>query len=258
MTKYVAKNPNLQGLIDWTDAENETWSKLYARQIKNITNKAHSNYIIGLEKLNLSPNRVPQLFEVNKRLSQTGWEAVCVKGTIYVKDFFKLLSERKFPCATFIRVPEELDYLQQPDIFHEVFGHCPMLMNTAFADLIQWFGEFAEGLSNKEKKVLSRLFWFTIEFGLINTNAGARIYGAGILSSFQETNFCLSAKPAKRMFSPELLLDSNYIYSQIQDEYFVLKSFDDLLNLKYNENFKKLIQKAAGTSDVKQEEFIDC
>ena len=256
MVEYVAKWPNKQGLIDWTSVENQTWQTLIERQLQTVENRACDAYLVGLNELALAYNCVPQLVDINKKLQKTGWEMVPVSGTVKINAFFTMLKNRQFPVANFIRVPEELDYLQQPDVFHELFGHGPLLLNQTYADFMQWYGELALGLSGKKRKILSRLFWYTIEFGLLKTNNGLRILGGGILSSYEETVFSLeSDKPARYAFDLEKVLKTDYDYQNIQPQYFILNSIDELFRLQADPKLLALIE--ANDEDV-QNTFLTC
>lgn len=234
MTKYIAKKPDKNGYIDFTAEENETWKILYERQIKTVQQRACDEFIEGLEKLNMPIHKIPQCDDISNVLQPaTGWSVVPVDTLIPLEKFFSLLANRQFPAASFIRLREELDYLQEPDIFHEIFGHCPLLTNMAYADFIQWYGETALRLDHKTQSLLGRLFWFTIEFGLIQTAKGLRIYGGGILSSYQETVFALESDiPQRFPFDLQHILDTAYRYDQIQKCYFIINDLNDLFHLK--------------------------
>lgn len=198
-TAYVSKVPNEAGNISWTDEENGIWKELITRQLACIKGKACDEYMLGLEKLNLPLDRIPQLAEVNKVLeAETGWQCHPVPALIGFGEFFKLLSEKKFPVATFIRTREELDYLQEPDIFHEIFGHCPLLTHPSFANYTQAYGKMGLNATHEQRVFLARLYWFTIEFGLLDTPEGLKLYGGGILSSPGETDYALNDKQVER------------------------------------------------------------
>ena len=242
MVQYVAKWPNKNGVIDWSDTENKTWHQLITRQNQVVQNRACDEFIAGLDALQLSSNAVPPLATVNNVLKKTGWEMIPVSGTVLIDEFFTLLKNRKFPVANFIRVPEELDYLQQPDVFHELFGHAPLLLNQTYADFMQWYGNMALEFSQKKRKILSRLFWYTIEFGLLNTKNGLRIFGGGILSSYAETKFCLeSDKPKRFPFDLSKILRTDYDYKKIQQNYFILESLEHLFKLQSDPLLLELI-----------------
>lgn len=232
-TKYVAKKPNAQGFIDYTDAENEVWRTLYNRQYPLVEKRAHDAYLKGLKVLGLNNERIPQCVEVSKILSDTtGWSVVPVEALIDYASFFQLLANKQFPAASFIRIPEELDYLQEPDIFHELFGHCPMLTDQVFADFTHEYGKLGLHASHKERVYLARLYWFTVEFGLINSLSGPKIYGGGILSSYGETLYALDSKiPERKPFDVLTMLRTPYRYDIMQTVYFVLNNLDDLYHI---------------------------
>jgi phenylalanine-4-hydroxylase len=247
MTKYIAKKVNSNGLIDFTAEENETWKILFERQIHAVEHRACPEFLTGLKKLNLPEDHIPQCEEISAILrAETGWSVKPVEAIIPLEDFFSLLANRQFPAASFIRTREDLDYLQEPDIFHEYFGHCPLLTNKAYADFVQWYGENALKTDKKAQSFLGRLFWFTIEFGLIQTSAGLRIFGGGILSSFAETFYALESPTPQRLpFSIDKMLATPYRYDEIQTTYFVLDNITQLFELKTDaiiEKVKSLIQ----------------
>jgi len=244
-SKYQAKKPNAQGVIEYTASEDAVWSTLYARQMDIIQQRACTEFIEGLAKLNMPPDRVPQLFEISQVLMPlTGWSVVAVPALISTDHFFTLLSQRQFPAATFIRIPEELDYLSEPDIFHEFFGHCPMLTQPVYADFMQKYGEIALKAAEADRELLARLFWFTVEFGLIKTDAGIRCYGGGILSSKNETIYALeSPVPQRKVFDAVDVLRTPYRIDIMQNIYYVINSYADLYEL-LNTDLSKTIQQA--------------
>ncbi len=256
MVQYVPKWPDKNGMIDWSDTENKTWRQLIIRQNKIVQDRACDAFMTGLHTLQLPIDAVPQLSTVNIVLKKTGWEMVPVAGTVLINEFFTLLKNRKFPVANFIRVPEELDYLQQPDVFHELFGHAPLLLNPLYADFMQWYGKMALAFSAKKRKILSRLFWYTIEFGLLKTSKGVRIFGGGILSSFAETQFSLeSDKPKRFPFDLHQVLRTDYDYKNIQPHYFTLESLDQLFKLQSDPLLLELMDI---DDDGIQDTFINC
>ncbi|MDR3478711.1 MAG: phenylalanine 4-monooxygenase [Gammaproteobacteria bacterium] len=257
MTKYIAKKPDAKGNINFTAEENATWQILIERQMQTIQNRACDAYLTGLENLNLPTDRIPQCSEISSVLkASTGWSVVPVDTLIPLEQFYTLLANRQFPAASFIRIREELDYLQEPDIFHEFFGHCPMLTNQAYADFVQWYGQNALTVSKKAQSLLGRLFWFTVEFGLINTAKGARIYGGGILSSHAETIFALeSHEPERFAFDVNKILHMPYRYDQIQKCYFTINDLTELYQLKTEKIIKHVEGMVDGTTDS---DFIIC
>lgn len=227
--KYVAKAPDSAGFIHYSADENAIWAELIARQQTAIQGKACDEYLQGLQLLKLPQHRIPQLNEVSTVLQQcTGWEVVRVPALIDYQTFWDLLAQQKFPCATFIRTREEMDYLQEPDIFHEIFGHCAMLTHPYFAEFTQHFGRLGRTATHEEQVFLARLYWFTIEFGLIRTSQGLRIYGGGILSSIGETDYCFSGIPELRPFDSRNVLRTPYRIDIMQPIYYVI---DDLKQL---------------------------
>ena len=183
-TKYVAKTPDENGFIHYTDDENGVWHDLIMRQLDIVQGRACQEFLDGLDILQLPTDRIPQPKEVSEILYQrTGWVVEPVPALINFDRFFRLLSQRRFPAASFIRSREEMDYLQEPDIFHEIFGHCAMLTHPAFARFTEAYGHAGVAAEHKERVLLARLYWFTVEFGLLNTAGGLRSYGGGINSS---------------------------------------------------------------------------
>ena len=226
-----AKPTSKDGIVNYSDTENEIWSDLIKLQKSIIQNIACEEYIRGLELLNLPENRIPQCYEVSSVLKQlTGWELEPVAGLIPTNHFFSLLANRKFPAATFIRRRNDLHYSKDPDIFHEIFGHCPLLTNQFYADSMQMLAKFALSLPNRYREKIARLYWFTFEVGLIKTNEGLRAYGGGILSSNHESDYCLTSQAAARKpFNMLEVMQTPYQADIIQPVYYVL----DNLNLLY-------------------------
>lgn len=233
-TKYVSKEADENGFIHWTEEENSTWQALIERQLECIKGKACDEYLLGLEKLNLPKTHVPQLEDISAVLRETtGWECAQVPALIGFGQFFKLLSEKKFPVATFIRSKDEFDYLQEPDIFHEIFGHCPLLTNEAFAKFTQRYGEIGLQASKEDRVFLARLYWFTVEFGLMNAKDGLRIYGGGILSSPGETLYAMEDLTVERYDLTEEshvinVLRTPYRIDIMQPIYFMIEKMSDL------------------------------
>lgn len=232
-SNYVSKQPNEQGIIAWSDEENGIWSELVERQLQHIPGKACDEYIHGLELLALPHDRIPQLHEVNEVLqSTTGWRVARVPALIPFDEFFRLLANKEFPVATFIRTREEFDYLQEPDIFHEIFGHCPLLTNPAFAHFTHQYGKLGLAATPKERVYLARLYWFTVEFGLLQTERGLRIYGGGILSSPGETDYAINSdKPERKPLVPLDALRTPYRIDIMQPIYYTIGSTDELFEI---------------------------
>lgn len=232
-SKYVAKIPDENGIIPYSDDEHAVWRDLYSRQIDIIQGRACQEFLDGLAMLKLPTDRIPQPAEVSRILHErTGWQVEPVPALINFDRFFRLLAERKFPAASFIRTREEMEYLQEPDIFHEIFGHTAMLTHQAFADFTEAYGKAGVKASREERVFLARLYWFTVEFGLLQTSDGIRIYGGGIASSPGETIYSLeSDQPLRRPFDPIDALRTPYRIDIYQTVYYVLDRMDDLFEL---------------------------
>jgi phenylalanine-4-hydroxylase len=229
---YISKPVDEFQRVQWSEVENQTWAHLVSRQRNIIQNRACDEFIKGLDILNFPKDRVVQIPEVNEVLQGlTGWGVEPVPAIIPPKEFFTLLAKKRFPAATFIRIPEEMDYLQEPDIFHEIYGHTPLLTNQNYCDFMQHFGELALRAQPKDRFRLFRLFWFTIEFGLINTPQGLRAYGGGILSSIGETQYCLTDENKKIPFDTLTALRTPYRIDIMQPVYFVINDLRDLFNI---------------------------
>jgi len=229
-SKYISKQADENGIISWSDDENSRWQRLYERQMKLLQGRACDQYMKGVELLGMSANKIPQLTDIDKVLeATTGWRTAQVPALINFTEFFTLLANREFPVATFIRSEEEFDYLQEPDVFHEIFGHCPLLTNQAFANFTQTYGQLGLAASKEDRIFLARLYWFTVEFGLLNTPDGLRIYGGGILSSPGETIHALESMQAERVkLTPIDAMRTPYRIDIMQPIYYVLQQADDL------------------------------
>lgn len=232
-SRYKSHQPDEHGYINYSAEEHGTWALLYERQVKLLPGRACDEYMNGLDHLVFTQHAIPQLPDVNKRLKElSGWQVFPVPALISIREFFELLASKKFPVATFIRVREELDYIKEPDIFHELFGHCPMIANPMFADFLYKYAcQFLQS-PEEDWPLLGRLFWFTVEFGLITTPKGLRIYGGGILSSIGETPYCVeSSVPLRALFSPVAVFRTPYRIDILQPIYFVIDSYQMLYEL---------------------------
>lgn len=250
-TNYVSRIPDENGFIAWSDEENQIWQELITRQLSCIKGTACDEYIEGLAKINLPTDRIPQLDEVSEVLkSTTGWQCEPVPALIGFGEFFRLLSEKKFPVATFIRSREEFDYLQEPDIFHEIFGHCPLLTNPSFANYTEAYGKMGLNASKEDRVYLARLYWFTVEFGLLDTPNGLRVYGGGIISSPSETQYALNNDTVERKpLSEKNVLDvlrTPYRIDIMQPIYYMLTKVSDLDEIrKYEvEDILEMVEQA--------------
>ncbi|HMA98733.1 MAG TPA: phenylalanine 4-monooxygenase [Wenzhouxiangella sp.] len=244
-SSYEAKVPDERGVIPYSDDEHAVWADLYARQIRIIEDRVCQPFLDGLEALKLPAERIPQPAEVSQVLkSKTGWEIAPVPALINFDKFFKLLAQKRFPAASFIRSREDMEYLKEPDIFHEIFGHATMLTHQAFADFTEAYGQAGVRASKQERVFLARLYWFTVEFGLLQTSNGVRICGGGIASSPGETEFALeSPEPLRRPFDPLDVLRTPYRIDIFQPVYYILDSLNDLFYLA-GEDLLDLIRQA--------------
>ena len=249
-TTYVSKQPNQNGLIEWSDEENQTWNALITRQTEIVRTRACAEFLEGLERIQFTKNRVPQHTEINARLKDfTGWHVEVVPALIPAKEFFTLLAGKKFPAASFIRIPEELDYIQEPDIFHEFYGHVPLLTFKDYANFMEEFGKIALSVSPKDRRRLFRLFWFTIEFGLLKSKDGIRAYGGGMLSSIHETVYSTESEIAIREnFDPLKALRTPYRIDIPQPLYYVLENFSDLYKI-LDQDILKLLEESKELGD---------
>ncbi|WP_339488145.1 phenylalanine 4-monooxygenase [Pseudomonas sp. EL_65y_Pfl2_R95] len=242
-TQYVARKPDDTGFIEYPEAEHQLWNTLITRQLNVIEGRACQEYLDGIEQLSLPHERIPQLGEVNRVLAATtGWQVARVPALIPFQTFFELLASKQFPVATFIRTPEELDYLQEPDIFHEIFGHCPLLTNPWFAEFTHAYGKLGLQASKEQRVFLARLYWMTIEFGLVDTSQGRKIYGGGILSSPKETVYCLSDQPQHHAFDPVEAMRTPYRIDILQPVYFALPDLKRLFDLAHEDIMAMVIK----------------
>lgn len=217
----------------WTPEDHEVWRILYKRQSAILKNRAISLFMDSLSTLGINPDRIPEFAEVNEILKKrTGWQVVPVPGLIPDEPFFELLANRRFPAGNFIRSMAQLDYIQEPDVFHDLFGHVPILADPTFGDYMEEYGRGglkAARLGQVNK--LARLYWYTVEFGLIEEPQGLRIYGAGILSSPTESVFALdSDSPHRIRFNAKRMLQTHYQIDDFQDNYFVINGFKQLFD----------------------------
>ncbi len=219
------------GYPDYPALDHETWGILFSRQVELLRGRAGDAFVNGIEMLDFAPDRIPHLADLSDRLwKATRWKVARVPGLIHEKDFFELLSRRVFPSTDYIRGREELDYTPAPDLFHDIFGHMPMLTEPDFADFYQLFGKAALGGKGADRLRLERLHWFTVEFGLIRQAEGPRVFGAGILSSRNEVLHALSDEVEVHPFDPEAIVEKDYDVWHLQEELFALDSFEQLVD----------------------------
>ncbi len=214
----------------YTADEHAVWRSLYARMETLLPGRAADEFLTGLAALKLEKDRIPALAGVSRKLSAaTGWRIARTPGLLDAHDFFSYLARRIFPCTDYVRSRAELDYTPAPDCFHDIFGHTPMIMHPRFADFYQKLGQAAlRCIDPAVEEGLTRIYWFTVEFGLIRNPGGPRIYGNGIISSAGETQHSLTAKVRKVPCRPETLAAQPYDIWRYQDTLFVIESFDQL------------------------------
>jgi phenylalanine-4-hydroxylase len=267
---HVYDKPPPGANADWTvpqnwgqfDAEaHAVWDTLFARQSKMLPGRAADAFLRGLDVLKLSRPGIPDFIELNTRLmAETGWQVVAVPGLVPDAVFFDHLANRRFPAGNFIRTREQLDYLQEPDVFHDVFGHVPMLADPVFADYMVAYGKgglrsLAFGALHK----LARLYWYTVEFGLIQEPSGLRIYGAGIVSSYGESIFALDDPSPNRIgFDLMRVMRTEYRIDDYQQNYFVIPSLDHLLQVTVETDFAPLYASLNTLPDIAIADILDC
>jgi len=257
----VSPDPPPGARADWTidqawdrysAAEHKVWVTLYERQTALLPGRACDPFLKGLDALDLHRTGIPDFARINEELKRlTGWTVVAVPGLVPDDVFFDHLANRRFPAGQFIRGPDQLDYLQEPDIFHDVFGHVPMLTNPTFADYMQAYGQGGlRALGLGQLHNLARLYWYTVEFGLLETPKGLRIYGAGIVSSHAESIFALDDPSPNRLgFDLERVMRTPYRIDDFQQVYFVIPSLQALLDATLAD-FGALYARLATASDV--------
>lgn len=232
---WVFADPRLQRLRQeyeaYTATDFEVWKILFERQMPNLPGAASRAYLDGVEQVKFSADKIANFGELNQILAKTtGWQVQVVPGLIDDDLFFGLLNNRRFPSSTWLRSLDQLDYLEEPDMFHDAFAHMPMLCNQPYVDFL----ENLSGIALKHIKnpwaiqLLSRIYWFTIEFGLIREDGSLKIYGAGILSSAGETKFSLSNEPAHLDYDVRRILGQEYWKDRFQDKYFVIENYGQL------------------------------
>ncbi len=220
-----------QNYENYTAEDQKVWGILFDRQFPSLPQAATKEFLIGLDKVDFKGASIPNFEETNKVLRKlTGWEIYAVPGIVEDGLFFDLMANRKFPATTWVRKMSELDYLEEPDMFHDVFAHIPLLANQSFVDFLQAISKFGQEWIDDEWAIhlLSRIYWFTIEFGLIREDGELRIYGAGILSSSGETKYSLSDKPNHFDYDVDRILDTPYRKDNMQENYFIIDSYEQL------------------------------
>ena len=241
---------------DWagyTAAEHATWDRLFERQAKMLPDRVVPEFMAGLDVLRMDKPGIPDFEALSDRLMKaTGWQVVAVPGLVPDRVFFEHLANRRFVAGSFIRRPDQIDYLQEPDVFHDVFGHVPLLAHPVFADYMQAYGQGglrADGLGAIER--LSRLYWYTVEFGLIRKGGDLKLYGAGIVSSHGESIYALDDPSPNRLgFDLRRIMQTEYRIDDYQQSYFVIDSFEDLLRQTIETDFAPLYAALDGQPDI--------
>ena len=229
----------------YTKDEHDIWNTLYAQQIDVLKGRAVTEFYDGLAALDLNQGGIPDLTQLNPKLKAlTGWEVIMVPHLVPDDVFFTHLANKRFPAGRFIRGRDQMDYLQEPDVFHDIFGHVPLLAQPIFADYMQAYGQGGlRALEYDCLKNLARLYWYTVEFGLMKTDEGMRIYGAGIVSSRTESVFAVDDPSPNRLhFDLERVMHTDYRIDDFQQVYFAIESFEQLLNVTY-QDFGPLYEK---------------
>ncbi len=259
---HVLERPPEGAGTDWTIPQNwdaftaedhAVWDTLYERQIKLLPGRASKAFLRGLDLLKLSESGIPNFEELSERLMKaTGWQVVAVPGLVPDDVFFDHMANRRFVAGNFIRRADQLDYLQEPDVFHDVFGHVPLLADPVFADYMEAYGRGGlRALEHGALKQLSRLYWYTVEFGLIQEDDDLRIYGAGIVSSYGESRFALDSDSPNRIgFDLKRVMRTNYRIDDFQQNYFVIPSFDELLRVTIETDFAPLYDEILAQPDI--------
>lgn len=246
---------------DYSSEEHATWRALYLRQRELLVGRAADEFLAAQDAMGMSEAAIPKFSDINKVLKQTtGWQIIGVEGLLPELDFFDHLANRRFPVTWWIRRPEQIDYIEEPDLFHDLFGHVPLLMLPVFADYMAAYGRGgvkAHGIGPEALMHLTRLYWYTVEFGLIQQADGLRIYGAGIVSSKGESLYSLESPAPNRIgFNLERIMRTRYRIDTYQKTYFVIDSFEQLMNATHPD-FTPIYQRVAALPALPAGEVLD-
>lgn len=255
MNNYVVD----QGYSKYTDEDHKIWSILHTKQGEILKNRASPEFLQGIEDMKLSPNHIPNFKELSNILqARTGWSIVPVPGIIPGYDFFCHLANKRFPAANWIRSKDQLEYLEEADLFHDIYGHVPLLTNPFFTDFMQTYGQ--KGLKAKDQgslPFLAHLYWYTVEFGLIQTQNGLRISGSGIISSSGESVYSLeSNEPNRIKFNLKRIMRTNYKIDTYQAVYFVINSYEQLFK-EVNQDLMPIYKNLKGKDFYMPEILLD-
>jgi phenylalanine-4-hydroxylase len=241
-----------QGWEQYTPAQHAVWKTLFERQLKLLQGRACDEFVAGMRALPIGADQIPDFRRLSDALMKaTGWQVVAVPGLVPDEVFFEHLANRRFPSGNFIRKADELDYLEEPDVFHDVFGHVPMLMHPVIADYIQAYGQGGLKAQRLGKLAqLARVYWYTVEFGLVQQAEGLRIYGSGIASSSAESVFSIDdPSPNRVRFELERVMRTNYRIDDFQETYFVVRNLEELLELAHID-FAPIYGRIAGLAEI--------
>jgi phenylalanine-4-hydroxylase len=225
--------PTEQIYTNYTAEDFMVWEILFSRQMASLAQYASRDYLNAVETIGFRKDQIPEFKDLNKRLAAlTGWKIITVPGICPPAEFFRLLSEKTFTCTCWLRTMEELDYLEEPDMFHDVFGHVPLLTNPEYCEFFEALGTIAmENIDNQEAiDMLERLYWFTIEFGLMRQDEELKIYGSGIISSTGETKHAIGNRSAKHQFNVSQIMEHPFRTDVMQDDYYVIDNFQQLVD----------------------------
>ena len=247
---------------DYSDVEHNTWATLFERQMALLPGRACDEFFDGLARLGMNAYTIPRFADLNPILKATiGWELIAVQGLLPELAFFEHLANRRFPVTWWIRKPEQIDYISEPDLFHDLFGHVPLLLLPVFANYMQAYGEGglkAARYGNEPLTELTRLYWYTVEFGLMNTPKGLRIYGSGIVSSKGESLYSLDSDAPNRIgFDLTRVMRTRYRIDTYQKTYFVIDSFEQLFRATVDPDFGPIYYELKGASAFPAGDVLD-
>jgi phenylalanine-4-hydroxylase len=245
----------------YTATDHEVWAQLFARQQEILPERACSAFLRNQQAMGMNADAIPKFDDLNTVLrAATGWELIGVEGLLPELTFFEHLANRRFPVTWWIRKPEQMDYLSEPDLFHDLYGHVPLLMEPVFADYIANYGRGgvrAHGIGPEALVNLTRLYWYTVEFGLIREDDGLRIYGSGILSSKGESIHCLESLAPNRIgFDLQRIMRTRYRIDTFQKTYFVIDSFEQLMNAT-EPDFRPIYTQLANQPSIPAGDVLD-
>jgi phenylalanine-4-hydroxylase len=260
--RNAPRNPDYTIDQDWPSysaAEHDRWDRLFKRSQAVLRERACDEFIAMMHTLKLSESGIPDMERLSDRLDKiTGWRVVPVAELVPDDVFFDHLANRRFPAGAFIRTEQEMDYLEEPDVFHDVFGHVPLLANPVYANFMQAYGKGGQrAISLGRLPNLARLYWYTVEFGLLRTPVGLRIFGAGIMSSTTESVFALESQSPNRIaFDLERVMRTRYLIDDFQQTYFVIESFEKLLDDCY-QDFAPIYERLGSATDIEPDQVLD-